>query len=142
MLVHAQTKRVLYLSRTEPGKIHDKKLADAAPFAYPSGTTLGKDTGFQGYEPPGIVTYQPKKKPNQRELVAEEKFLNRIFAAIRIQVEHVIAGVKRCRIVKDTLRNTKPGFADTIIEVACGLHNLRMAFRHPVPTLNLLDLCA
>lgn len=142
MLVHAQTKRVLYLSRTEPGKTHDKKLADVEQLAYPSGATLGKDSGFQGYEPPGIVTYQPKKKPKQRELAGEEKFLNRIFAAVRIQVEHVIAGVKRCRIVKDTLRNTKAGFSDMVIEVACSLHNLRMAGRHPVPTLNLLDLCA
>jgi hypothetical protein len=133
---------VLYLSRTTPGKTHDKKLADAEQLAYPSGATLGKDTGFQGYEPPGVVTYQPKKKPKQRKLACEEKVLNRIFAAVRIQVEHVIAGVKRCRIVKDTLRNTKTGFADIVIEVACSLHNLRMACRHPVATFNLLDLGA
>lgn len=142
MLVHAQTKWVLYLSRSTPGKTHDKKLADAEQIAYPSGATLGKDTGFQGYEPPSVVTYPPKKKPKQRQLACEEKFLNRIFAAVRIQVEHVIAGVKRCRIVKDTLRNTKTGFSDIVVEVACSLHNLRMACRHPVSTFNLLDLCA
>ena len=142
MLVNAQTKQVLYLSRTAPGKTHDKKLADEEQMVYPTGATLGKDTGFQGYEPPQVVTYQPKKKPKQRDLSAEDKFLNRIFAAVRIQVEHVIAGVKRCRIVKDTFRNTQAGFSDTVIEVACALHNLRMAFRHPVPAFNLLDLCA
>jgi hypothetical protein len=27
------------------------------------------------------------------------------------------------------------------MEVACGLHNLRVTCRHPVPSLNLLDLC-
>lgn len=142
MLINVQTKRVLSLSRTVPGKTHDKKLADDEQLAYPTGATLGKDTGFQGYEPPGIVTYQPKKKPKQRELACEEKFLNHIFAAVRIQVEHVLAGVKRCRIVKDTLRNTKAGFSDIVIEVACSLHNLRMAARHPVSTFSLLDLCA
>jgi len=30
-----------------------------------------------------------------------DKFLNHLIASVRIVVEHVIAGVKRCRIVKD-----------------------------------------
>ena len=36
-----------------------------------------------------------------------------------------MAGVKRCRIVKDVLRNTAEGISDTVMEAACGLHNLR-----------------
>lgn len=52
-------------------------------------------------------------------------------------VENVIAGVKRCRIVKDVLRNTKQGFSDMIMEVACALHNLRVEVRHPLPTFAL-----
>lgn len=55
-------------------------------------------------------------------------------------VEHVIGGVKRCRIVKDILRLTREGISDRVMEIACGLHNLRMACRHPAPTLNLLNL--
>ena len=73
--------------------------------------------------------------------MAEDVFLNRIISGFRIEFEHVIAGVKRCRIVKDTFRNTKDGFSDRVIEVACGLHNLRVACRHPVHSLNRLDLC-
>lgn len=61
LIVNSQTKRVVYLSQTEPGKTHDKKVADNQGIAYPTGTTLGKDTGFQGYEPAGVVTSQPKK---------------------------------------------------------------------------------
>ena len=141
-LVNGASRQVFYLSPTEAGKKHDKRLVDEQPLAYPAGTTLGKDTGFQGYEPPGVVTYQPKKKPKKGQLAVEDKFLNKIFSAARIQVEHVIGGVKRCRIVKDTFRNTKQGFADLVMEVACGLHNFRIACRHPLPTLNLLDLCA
>ena len=82
-----------------------------------------------------------QKKPRGRELAAEAVFLNRIIAGFRIQVEHVIAGVKRCRILKDTFRNRKAGFSDLVMEVACGLHNLRLACRHPQPAINLLDLC-
>ena len=52
-------------------------------------------------------------------------------------VENVIAGVKRCRIVKDVFRNTKQGFSDIAMEVACALHNLRVEVRHPLPTFSL-----
>ena len=141
LLVNGALDQVLYLSPTEQGKSHDKKLADQQPFNYPTATTLGKDTGFQGYEPDHVFTFQPKKKPKGQELDLFDKFFNRIFSASRIQVEHTLAGVKRCRIVKDVLRNTKTGFSDLVMEVACALHNFRVQCRHPLPTLNLLDLC-
>ena len=50
-------------------------------------------------------------------------------ARIRVKVEHALAGVKRCRIVKDVLRNTKEGVSDAAMEAACGLHNLRVENR-------------
>jgi hypothetical protein len=55
-------------------------------------------------------------------------------------VEHVIAGVKRCRIVKDVLRLTKEGVSDLVMEIACGLHNLRVSCRHPLPVFDVLSL--
>jgi hypothetical protein len=61
MIANAQTNRVLYLSPTEPGHTHDKKMADKANITYPAATTLGQDSGFQGYQPPGVVVTQPKK---------------------------------------------------------------------------------
>ena len=39
-------------------------------------------------------------------------------ASVRIEVEHVIAGIKRCRIVKDVLRLTKEGISDLAMEIA------------------------
>lgn len=59
---------------------------------------------------------------------------------MRIEVEHVIAGIKRCRIVKDVLRLTKDGISDLVMEIACGLHNLRMSCRHPLPAFDLRTL--
>jgi len=44
-------------------------------------------------------------------------------------VEHALAGVKRSRVVKDVLRNTKEGFSDLAMVVACGLHNWRVQKR-------------
>jgi len=130
---------VVYLSPTQPGKKHDKKQADEAAIVYPPNATLGKDTGFQGYNPSGVLAWQPKKKPKGQDLSAVDKQLNALLASARIMVEHTLSGVKRCHIVKDVFRNTKVGFTDTVMEVACALHNLRVHFRHPVPTLNILD---
>ena len=59
---------------------------------------------------------------------------------MRIVVEHVFSDVKRCRIVKDVYRNLKAGFDDLVMEIACGLHNFRQEFRHPVAAFNLLTL--
>jgi hypothetical protein len=54
-------KRVVFLSQTYPGKVHDKKIADQENILYPPNTTLYQDTGFQGYNPIVAQTRQPKK---------------------------------------------------------------------------------
>ena len=66
-----------------------------------------------------------------------DKFLNHLVSSVRIVVENVIAGVKRCRIVKDVLRLTKAGMSDLVMEIACGLHNLRVSCRHPLPPFDV-----
>ena len=55
--------------------------------------------------------------------------INKIISRVRVGIEHAISGVKRCRIVADTFRNLRSGFVDAAMEVACGLHNLRVAAR-------------
>ena len=131
---------MVYLSPTQPGKKHDKKQADEAGIVYPLNATLGKDTGFQGYEPAHLITWQPKKKPKGQELSVADKRLNALLSSARIVVEHTLSGVKRCHIVKDTFRNTNAGFTDLVMEIACSLHNLRVHFRHPIPALKLVNL--
>ena len=69
-----------------------------------------------------------------------EQLLNRLFASARVIVENVLAGVKRCRIVKEVLRLTTAGISDLVMEIACGLHNLRVSCRHPLPTFDVLSL--
>jgi hypothetical protein len=140
ILANQQTERVVYLSQTYCGKTHDKKIADTEAIHYPPHATLDKDTGFQGYEPVAVLTFQPRKKPKGKELSLADWFLNRVIASVRIRVEHVIASIKRCRIVKEVFRNTIEGMSDLVMGVACALHNWRMSFRHPIPTPpSLLD---
>ena len=121
---------MVYLSPTYPGKVHDKRLADREAIHYPKGTRLTKDLGFQGYEPAHVLTIQPKKQKRGKFLGTADWLANRLIARARIVVEHVIAGVKRCRIVKDVFRNTQPALSDLVMQVACGLHNLRTDFRY------------
>lgn len=62
----AASQRIEYLSQTYPGRTADKGIADAEGIAYPPGTVLYKDSGFQGYEPEVAATHQAKKKAARR----------------------------------------------------------------------------
>ena len=121
--------KVKYLSETVEGKKHEKKLADEEGYQFPKGSKLWKDTGFQGYEPENVTTFQPKKKPRGGELTAAEKERNRDISSQRIPVEHHIGGIKRSRIVQEPFRNRKDNYVDLVMETACGLHNFRVSQR-------------
>ena len=69
-----------------------------------------------------------------------DQFLNHLISSARVIVENVIAGVKRCRTGKEVLRLTQEGISDLVMEIACGLHNLRVSCRHPLPAFDLLSL--
>lgn len=140
LIIDIEERLVRYLSRTFAGRIHDKRICDEEDYTFPPGCVLFKDTGFQGFEPDNVCTYQPKKKPRNQERSAADKAENTMISSIRIRVEHVIAGVKRCRIVHEVFRNTKAQFDDLVMEIACGLHNLRVSCRHPLPTFDVLSL--
>jgi DDE superfamily endonuclease/Helix-turn-helix of DDE superfamily endonuclease len=66
VVVEAGSRRVGFLSGTYPGRASDKGIADHEGIAYPPGTVLHKDSGFQGYEPAGTKTHQAKKKAGRR----------------------------------------------------------------------------
>lgn len=129
VVTEKRTKKVKVLSATCEGKKHDKKLADEQGIPFPKGSKLWKDTGFQGYEPEGVVTYQPMKKPKGKELTPEQKLQNQDLSKERIGVEHSIGGIKVFGIVHDTFRNFREEFDDLVMETACGLHNWRLDFR-------------
>ena len=139
LVVHPESRRVCFLSKTVPGKKHDKRLADESHLSFPVMTLLEQDTGFQGYSTVEVLVFQPKKKPRKQELTTAEKFINRSISSARTIVENVIAGIKRCRIVKDVFRNWKREFDDLVMLLACGLHNLRVAHRSPIEPFKLVD---
>jgi len=125
------TRNVVYLSQTYEGRLHDKTLVDLEQPSFPDSVSLVKDTGFQGYAPENVCAFQPQKKPKGKELTAEQKTQNTLISTLRIVIEHILAGIKRCRIVKEVFRNTAVHFDDLVMELACGLHNFRVHFRYP-----------
>jgi hypothetical protein len=88
------------------------------------------DLGFLGYQPEGAKTILPFKKPHYGELSKLDKLYNRLVVSLRVKVEHVMAGVKRIRIVKDKIRLPSEQLRDVVILIACGLHNLRITHRN------------
>jgi len=61
VIVDVSKGQVDFLSRTYPGRTHDKAIADEQAISYPPGTVLYQDSGFQGYQPAAARTRQPKK---------------------------------------------------------------------------------
>jgi hypothetical protein len=129
VIVDRRTRKIKALSRTRPGKTGDKRIADEEQYRFPARSKLWKDTGFQGYEPAKVRTYQPKKRPRKGQLTPEEKASNQTISRIRVRVEHGIGGAKVFHIARDIFRNRRKDYVDLSFETACGLHNLRCNYQ-------------
>jgi hypothetical protein len=108
----------------------DKALAEEMEVEFLRQQYLLLDLGFVGYEPEGVQTMLPVKKPRLGELATIDKLYNQLQASVRVKVEHVMAGLKRIRIVKNKIRFYGEQIRDSIMLIACGLHNLRIAHRN------------
>jgi DDE superfamily endonuclease len=126
VLIVDATGRIWFLSATYAGKVHDKRIADEAQYQLPSGSVLGQDSGFQGFTLPEVTILQPKKKPRNGMLTEDEKAENCWISRPRVLVEHSIGGVKVYRIIHDVIRHWCPSIRDQVMEVCCGLYNLRL----------------
>ena len=122
-------RKILYLSPTYEGRIHDKKICDEEPFEFQREIELLQDLGYQGHSPKNAVIQMPVKSSKYRKLTEQEKKENKIKSSRRVSVEHAISGIKRCRIVKDIFRYRRYGYDDLVMELACGLHNFRIENR-------------
>jgi hypothetical protein len=122
-------RKILYLSATYEGSVHDKKICDEEPFEFQQEVELLQDLGYQGHTPGNAVIQMPVKSSKYRKLTEKDKNENQIKSSRRVAIEHAISGIKRCRIVKDKFRYRRYGYDDLVMELACGLHNLRVDYR-------------
>ena len=117
---------IVFLSDTYEGSVHDKRIADTTPYPLPAGSHLLQDLGFLAFKLDGVTTLTPHKKPRGGSLTDEQKAENRQNSSRRVRIEHVNSSVKRCRIVKDTIRLFKEEVRDRVVEICCALHNFRI----------------
>lgn len=130
ILTNPETTEVVFLGETQDGTMHDKKALDQEELQTNIPVNLGVDLGFEGLKIKNVRIVLPWKKPKGRELTELQKQQNTCFASRRIKVEHAIAGIKRNRSVRDIYRNIKENTDDLFMSIACGLHNLRVAYRY------------
>jgi hypothetical protein len=129
VLLANKSKRILYLSETYEGSVHDKKIADEADIAFEQTVELLQDTGFQGFKPKNAIIHQPEKKPRAKELTLEQKHENKKKAQQRVLVEHAINQVKVWRIVKEKIRSYRHQLRDEVMLIACGLSNFKIIMK-------------
>lgn len=125
-IVTTVNQEVVFLGDTSSGKTHDKRLLEEDDISFPKGSILHQDTGYQGHKPHEVEVRQPKKKTKNKPLSDEDKEQNKELSSRRVRVEHSISGVKRLHIVSQRIRLWKEAARDTVMMLACGLHNLRV----------------
>lgn len=109
IIVDPRKRRILSVSRTAEGKLHDKKLLEQDSTIYhapPKARGLG-DLGYQGAGEvnPLISLLTPFKKPKGKELSDSDKETNRAISSVRVGVEHPLAYLKHFNILSHPFRN-------------------------------------
>ena len=109
--------RIAAVSKSAPGRTHDKKLYDQSRTVIPRTASGVGDTGYVGTR-----LQVPHKKPRNGTLTAEQKRSNRALSRRRIVVEHGIGKMKIWKIAADRYRNPLRRHTVMMKNVA-GLHN-------------------
>lgn len=124
-----EKRRILFLSPSKNGKLHDKKALDKTilPQFLPDDLTVWVDKGFRGIDKNcKAKIMMPKHNSKKKPLTAEEKSNNAVISGIRMTVEHAINGVKRFAIIANPFRN-KNGKDDKFTEICAGLWNWHLS---------------
>lgn len=132
LIVNPKTKRILSVSATVEGKLHDKKLMEKDPTIYyapPKARGLG-DLGYQGVREinPLVTFVTPIKKPPKQELSDPDKTTNKTLSAIRVRAEHSLAYLKHFAILTHPFRNRLEKAHQPFVNLAC-VYNFTRRYR-------------
>ncbi len=126
----ASTGRILDVSKTYPGSIHDKTIIDQEKTVqkFPERTCQRFDLGYQGVasEYPESYIVLPVKKPRKKELSDLAKELNQSHSRRRVIAEHGIARIKKFRICGNVYRGVTESYNQTFRNIAAIL-NFKLA---------------
>lgn len=120
--------RILFLSYSFSGSTHDKAIYDELEISIAEVPFL-LDLGFIGVDESGS-TMVPFKKPKGKELGTVKKQINQAMSKLRVKIEHVFAGLKRLRMLKEKIRIPCYSKRQTIVKIAAAIHNLRVQQRN------------
>lgn len=87
---------------------------------------LLQDLGFLAFQLEAVACRTPHKKPPGGARTSEQKADNQALSKRRVRIEHIGSSIKRCRILKDTIRLFKESVRDMVAEIGCALHNFRI----------------
>lgn len=120
---------IIHKSTHSPGSHHDYKIYKSKHPALSEKLMVFYDLGYLGVEKdfPDQTSVLPYKKKRGKELSISQKEWNKLQSKIRINVEHVIAQIKKFRI-SDTFRNKLCRY-DTISEIVCGIVNFKIRWK-------------
>ena len=111
------------------GREHDYRIYKKNHPELPDEVTTMFDLGFLGVEkdyPKQKSSLPIKKEKGCYELTAQEKEYNRNHSRRRIVIEHVIARVKKYKIMNDVFRNKLRKY-DKVSDIVSGLVNYRIS---------------
>ncbi len=107
IIVSPKSQRILTVSDTTSGRVHDKKVFDTDPTilrAPPGSIALG-DSAYLGVDiNPHIRMITPQKKPPGGELTLWEKANNTAISRVRVGVEHPLSYLKHFGILAQRFR--------------------------------------
>ena len=106
--------------------MHAKRLAEAPPYPFPTGSRLLQELGCLACTLPQVESLMPTKTPRGQEFPLEEQRANQALPYRRLRIEHVNSRVKRWRLVKDRMRLWQQGVRDLVMARCCALHNFRV----------------
>ena len=108
IIVDPHNKKILSVSDTVPGTVHDKKLLEMDGIlnhAPPDSVCMG-DLGYLGADEinPKIRFITPIKKKRGKDLTSAEKKINKTISSIRVRSEHPFTYPKHFYILKHKFR--------------------------------------
>ena len=69
---------------------------------------------------------KPHKNTKLNPLTVQQKLQNITISGKRVSIEQAISGVKRLRVVADKIRTYCRDFRNSVMKIACAIHNLRV----------------
>jgi hypothetical protein len=132
IMVSPRNGRILAVSRTVEGKLHDKRLLEQDPVIYhapPKALGLG-DSGYQGARKlnPLIKFLTPFKNLRNKKLTKKDKKTNKIISSVRVKVEHTISYLKHFAILDHKFRGRIDKAHQPFVNIAC-LYNFTRTHR-------------